>query len=538
VQELARRQDNLARQAGRRNNLTEQERWRQEELRRETEELKRELEQLQQRMAEQQAQQGQQGEQGQEGQQGQQGQPGQPGQQQANGQGGSQQQQQTAEAIEQLNEALQAMNRASGTEDLDPEQARRAIEQARRQLQQALEQMTAQRQAEAGEAFSDLAERSRDLYAEQRQLASDLQRALENAVDDRIDRNAVRGGIDRAEAQELAERKYELQEQLEGLEQDIQRTAQRFRDQTPTASDELNEALANLQQSQAIARLGYAAEGIRRGAANQVAATDAVTTSALRDLERSTEEALALATREAVEGERTEPNPNAELVAEIQSLRRQLADLTRGQGQQAGNTQQPNGQQQPGGQQPGSEQQGGQQQGGQPGGQQQGGQQQGGQQGGGQQQGGFANAGNNSGGGTRGGFYDPNRTGVWDPINSGIWQNPEAVDRLREQLTDAGSDLINLGARLRAEGLSDEELRSVRELGDALRAGLRGNPELVESEFQALVNLAEQVELRLQSGGDASEAAVRTEAPVQVVQGFEESVAEYYRRLSREAAAD
>jgi hypothetical protein len=385
--------------------------------------------------------------------------------------------------------------------------------------------MTAQRQAEAGEAFSDLAERSSELYSAQRQLAADLQSALEYALDDQIARNNTRGGLERQTAQELAERKYDLQQQLEALEQDIQRTAQQFRNQTPGAANELNDSLADLQRSQAIARLGYAAEGIRRGAANQVAATDAITTSALRDLERGTEEALAQATREAVEGERTEPNPNSELVAEIQSLRRQLSELTRGQnGAQPGQQQANNGQ-------PGNPQQGEQ------GGQQQGGQQQGGQQqAGGAQQGGAAGPGNQFGGGARGGFFDPNRNGVWDPINAGIWQNEEAVDRLREELSDAGSDLINLGARLRAEGLSDEELRAVRELGDALRAGLRGNPELVESEYQALVNLAEQVELRLQAGaGNNRESAVRTEAPVQVAQGFEDSVAEYYRRLSRDA---
>jgi hypothetical protein len=81
--------------------------------------------------------------------------------------------------------------------------------------------------------------------------------------------------------------------------------------------------------------------------------------------------------------------------------------------------------------------------------------------------------------------------------------------------------------------LSDEELRAVRELGDALRGGLRGNPELVEAEFQALVNLAEQLELRLQEGSGAQTSTVRTEAPVQAAQGFEDIVAEYYRRLSR-----
>jgi hypothetical protein len=522
LQELARRQEALSRQANRRNQLTEQERWEQESLRRETEELKRQLEELQQRLASQQSQQ-QQGEQQQGEQQGQQSQGGQ-GAQASNGQaGGDSQSQQTAQTIEQLEQALQAMNRAGGQSEIDPEQARRAIEQARRQLQQALEQMTAQRQAAAAEAFSDVAERADELYANQRQAASDLQQALQEAGADPRDRSGLRGGLDRRTAIELADRKFALQQGLETLERDIQRVAQEFRNQTPGASTELNEALTELQQSQAIARLGYAAEGIRQGAGAQVAATDAVTTSALRDLEAATDEALALATREAVAGEQREPDPNAELVAEIQALRRQLAVLTQAEVEGAD-------QAQPG--QQGQQGEGQQDRQGQAGGNQSGqSQQAGGQQAGGPLSGG---ADDRFGfGGARGGFYDPTRDRVWDPRNSGIWQNPEAVDRLRERLDVAGTDLINLGGRLRAEGLSDEELRAVRELGDALRAGLTGNPELVEAEFRALVNLAEQLELKLRQVAGAEPSAVRTEAPVQAAQGFEDIVAEYYRRLSR-----
>src|SRR5688572_14038021 len=108
LQELARRQEQLADQAGRRNGLTDRERWQQETLRRETEELKRQLEEMQQQLAQQQQQQGQQQEGQQQGQQGQQGQQqGQPGQASANGQQGGQS---TQQAIDQLNQALQAMN--------------------------------------------------------------------------------------------------------------------------------------------------------------------------------------------------------------------------------------------------------------------------------------------------------------------------------------------------------------------------------------------------------------------------------------------
>ena len=276
----------------------------------------------------------------------------------------------------------------------------------------------------------------------------------------------------------------------------------------------------------ASARLGAGGNGILRGAAAGVSATDPVTTSALRDLQRNTEEAQTLANAEAVEGERAQPDPNAELVAEIQALRRQLTDLQQQQQQLPG----PNGQQsgQPGQGQPG--------QNGQPSqdGQGQAQANAGGNQNGGNQFGGARNGGNFGPGGA-GTFYDWRRGGVWDPRNRAYWNNnPQAIDDVRQQLNDASRELLTLGNDLRNQGLTDEELRAVRELGDALRGSITGNPELIEQEFQQLVNLAEQLELRLAAGADTAErAAVRAQAPTQVAPGYEEAVAEYYRRLSR-----
>ncbi len=523
LQELARRQEQLADQANRRNGLTERERWQQETLRRETEELKKQLEEMQQRLAQQQQQQGEQQGQQQQGQQGQPGQPGQSGQQaNANGQQGGQS---TQQAIDQLNQALQAMNQASGQgqqgqqQQMSPEEARRAIEQARRQLQEALQQLTAERQAAVGAAFEDLAQRSQELYDEQRQVANDLQEALRNGGGAGSQR---RGSIPDDQAEELAERKYDLQQELEALEADIQRVAQQFRAQTPEASAELNKALAELQEVQTGARLGYGGDAILRGAGAQVAAIDAVTTSALRDLQRNTEEAQALAEAEAVGGQRAQEDPNAELRAQLQDLRRQLNELQQGQGQngqgQAGQPGQP-GQGQPGQGQPG---QPGQQ--GQPG--------QGNAQANAGGQVGDRNGGFGPGG--AGNWYDWRRGGVWDPRNRGLWANPGAIDDAQQQLNDASRELLTLGNELRAQGLTEEELRAVRELGEALRGSITGNPELIEREFQQLVNLTEQLELKLaESGGAAERAAVRAQAPTQVAPGFEEAVAEYYRRHSR-----
>jgi hypothetical protein len=551
LQELARRQEQLAEQAQRnRNGLSEQDRWQQESLRRETEELKRQLEQLQQQLAsaQQQQQQGQQGQQGQEGQQGQSSQ-----QQGANGQAsnnqGQQGNQQTQQAIQQLNEALQAMNEASGQNQqgqpgqqgqMDPEQARRAIEQARRQLQQALQQLTEQRQAQVGQAFSDLNQRAKELYEGQREAANDLQTALREAA---AGGQQQRGGLPDDQAEQFAERKYDLQQQLEALEEDIQRVSQQFRDKTPGASEDLSDALSDVQAKQTSARLGAGADAILRGLGDRVAATESVTTSALRDLQRDTEEALTRATDEAVAGEQQAADPNAELVAELQALRRQLSEITQ---QQAANGQgQPSQQSlergqpgQPGqGQQQGQQSQPGQGQGQQPGQGQQSsdGQGQANAAGGNQFGGSFGNRDDGFGPGGRGGWYDPRRGGIWDPRNRALWENPQNVQQVQEQLSDASRELLVNANRLRDQGLSDEELQAVRELGEALRGGLTGNPELVDQEFQRLVNLTEQLELRLAANGgaNAERAAVRAQAPTQIAEGFEDAVAEYFRQLSR-----
>src|SRR5690606_28989379 len=130
--------------------------------------------------------------------------------------------------------------------------------------------------------------------------------------------------------------------------------------QTPGAAEQLDKSLTEVQQSQAGARLMAGGDAIRRGYAREVAATDAVTTAALRDLQQGTREARDLANREAVEGQRTAADPNQQLVSELRALRREMNDLTRrgagqgGQDRQGGN--QPG--QQPGpGQQQGANQQ-------------------------------------------------------------------------------------------------------------------------------------------------------------------------------------
>jgi hypothetical protein len=356
--------------------------------------------------------------------------------------------------------------------------------------------MTEQRQQLAEAAFSDLAERSRDLYEQQRELAAELQARL-RASSSIEDRSRLIGGLEVDDATEFADRRRQLQRELENLERDLQQVAQEFQRRTPRAVDELSDALTNLQRSQAIARLNFASDAIRSGAAPQVAATEAVTTSALRDLQRDTERALATAAREAVSGQ-GEVDPNQELLAEIGILRRELAELSRSR--EAGGA----GDQQAG--QPGGDPQ----QDGQPGGDpQQGGQQAGGQPGGGQPGDTFGGGGGWNAWASGGGYWDPRERGwgQFGPYDPRIWEDPQRVEEMRERLSEAGADLLRLGNQLREQGLTDEQLDWVRQLGNQLRGGFRGNPELLAREFQALVDLTDQLELQLRA--ESAEPVVR-----------------------------
>ena len=112
---------------------------------------------------------------------------------------------------------------------------------------------------------------------------------------------------------------------------------------------------------------------------------------------------------------------------------------------------------------------------------------------------------------------------------------PEARAELEARLQEAGRDLLALGTRLRAEGLSVEELEAIRRLGDTLRGGLGGgNAELVEQEYLAMLDLVEQLELQLVADEiGAEESAVRTQTPAEIAAEYEEAVAEYFRQLSR-----
>ena len=209
--------------------------------------------------------------------------------------------------------------------------------------------------------------------------------------------------MNRQQSEQLASELDKNLENLKKLEQDIQRTARDLRSTQPDASTRLRDGVGEIQQNDVERRIQYSAEYIRNGRGDQVNQSGWLppvnrAMDTMREGVRQAQQALSDGTKQGAG-----KNDRDQQLAQVESLRRQIEQFSRGQqnGQQQGNQQGKQQGQQPG-QQPGQGQGKGQQQGRAQG---QGGQQPGQQPG--QGQGGGNQAGGNQfgGGGPNGGAY-------------------------------------------------------------------------------------------------------------------------------------
>jgi hypothetical protein len=61
----------------------------------------------------------------------------------------------------------------------------------------------------------------------------------------------------------------------------------------------------------------------------------------------------------------------------------------------------------------------------------------------------------------------------------------------------------------------------------------KGNPEMVESLHSQVLTEVDKLELQLRRNDQGEPGQVRTSKPAQVPPGYQEAVAEYFRRLSK-----
>ncbi len=508
LDELARRQEQLANNLRNQQQLSEAQRYQQEMLRRQTEELQERLEQLQQQRQQlsrgsspQQAENspGQQGQQG----QGQPGQPGQDGQSGNSGNNGEAQEQIASNTLQQrLESAIRAMQESSEAMrgDVSPEELQRAAEEAQRQLEGAREQIVADQLADMQSSFNNMADQAQNMVREQQRQEQVLQNAMAKAVADREsgeDENSR--GMELAEEWALAREKAQLAEDLSSLQEQMLRSMQRFGDDVPDAARELERANQEVVESELEQALTNASLYIDAGYGLYIAGNESAVTAEMLRLADRLRDAQQL-----VEGQGAPGTSDVDVARrQAQSLRAQLQQQLAQNGQQ-GQDSQPSESQQGQANQPGGNQQGNNQEGGQP-----------------------------RGGAFGGDRLARNQFGPWsgvDPLYNGPIDVPEQFYGDLDQFTDTARQAAQ-DLELNAEELA-QMLDWIRQL-EATR--LNRNEDILAQEFNDMLALIEQLEVGLQMEGNSSISNNVRSATAEVIPDkYQESVAEYYRRLSRE----
>ncbi len=503
LDDLARRQEQLADNMRNQQQLTDAQQYQQEMLRREAEELQDQLEQLQQQQSGQQQSGQQQAQNQQSGSQQQNGQQGESGQQQNNQQNGSEQNQQTAQnqLQDRIESAIRAMNEAQEAmaNNPDSQELQRATEEAQRQLEGARDQMAQDQIASMQESFANMTDLSEDMLRDQQRAQQQLQSAMERAIAEREsgeDPNSR--GMSLQEEMELADLKEELTASMQSLQQQMMRTMQQFGDEAPEAARELSEGNQTITERELELALSDAALYIDAGYALYIAGNERNVTEGLRALNESLERAEQFAVG-ALNGDSDLERAREQ----AQELRNQLAQLQQQNGQPGSQQDQMN------------NQQNGQQQG----------------QNNGQQ-------------GQRNGSLGERPNGSQNGINVSGWSTyagnntQELPINLPENFYDNLDNLTELSRdSIPQMGRSQEDIEDLLELIRELEfSRVNRNDAIVQEEFNNLLALIEQLELNLRSEDQNSgnRNNVRTAVLEIIPEEYQESVAEYYRRLSRE----
>jgi hypothetical protein len=569
---LAHRQEELAQQQ-RNSAQTMQERWQQEMLRREAEELQKQMEQLAQNGQPKNDQQGQPhgepgqaGGQQQQGQQGQASQQGQQGQQSAGGSssgsssggqssqsraGGSRAQSnadggasdpRVTQALNRLREADQEMKRSAGQQ-----QGADAARQAADQLRQAASLMSGTQQQQATGRLDSLS-RDADRLSKEEHAQADRVRGLAGhpEASSQADYQARL-----QQRNKLAEDRQQLSDDLSQLEKNMRNTARELAPTQPQAASKLRDALGGMDQTDLTNRVQRTADWLRRGINPNSNGTEEGISKGLDQLSQEVHQA-----QQGLGPGKPSPGQGDQTAAldHVERFRNQIESLTgRGQnplgrqpGQQRGQSGQQQGQsgqqQGQGGQQTGQNGQFGQPQGssssrGGPGAQI--------AQSGGNQRGGNQVAQNNlsgdvgnwrSGGGAVGTAWNNintgnnrfDRSGRAAPDNSPVPADPEATYR-------QGLDELN-----QLHHLAQNDPTALKEIQDLVREMQRldpkrfpGNPAMVEQLHTEVLSGVDKLELQLRQDSDDQPGQVRTTKEPPVPPGYEDAVAEYFRRLGK-----
>jgi hypothetical protein len=474
LDQLARRQQQLAQQQP--NSVQSlQQRWQQEMLRRQAEQLQRQLEQMFQ-TNQLSAQQGSSASSGQA------------------GSGQSQASQRIEQTLQRLRQANDDMRRAASG------QASADAQQAADQLRQATNLLGGMRQQQASQQLDSVARETQQLASQQREQADRIHRMFGQG-DDGANANPQ-------EEEKLARDRVQTAEDLAQLEKRIQDAIRNLASGDQAAAAKLRDALGNAQQSDLQLRLQRSADWIRRGMGSYSALNEPGITSDMQQLADQVHQAQQ-AFGNSQQGPGGQQQELESALNRIDRLRNQVDALSRdytgrnaaGQAGQRGQI---------------------------------------GQQGQNGNAGGIAGGpyGNGRYGGPYGGYNGP-WNGYRGPY-TGQMPPPYGVrpdqaippERLYQE-TLRELNALRQAMRGQPEPLADlEEL--MREMQRYNPSSYPGNPAVIEQLHNQVLATMDKVELQLRRQLDnAQPGQIRSGDSQTVPQGYADSVADYFRRLSK-----
>lgn len=528
LDELARRQQDLVNQQ-RTNGQSFEQRWQEEMLRRNAQQLQQQLQQL--------AQNQQQGgsASGQSGQSAQGQSQSQSSQSQSRGQPQGSADPRIQRAIDSLRQATDALSRAASQQQSAAD-ARRAADRLR-DATQALGAL--QSQQDSGR-IGQMANQADQLAQQQQAQADELRRLLQQS-------GAGRGQSQDGEqslwqqAQQLARDRQKLSDGVAQLEQQMRSAARQMAPTQHDAASKLRDALGNLDQSDLQTRLQRTADWLRRGYAPDPNAEPQIST----DLRRLSDNLRAA--QQALGPEQAPGQGSQTAIDNVERLRQQMQSLTRALGSRAGN-------------------QNGNQNGGARGNQSANNSNDNNGNGEGRQGPESAQLGrsnqfgpgqaNREGGrvGGRNGVvddgyhqgYDP---GAWRAGNNGNWYidtgnnsnapGPAAAPDTTVITNDPErtfQQTVNTLNQLSQNVQSDPEIaRQVQELERQMQQldprRFPGNPALLEQLHGQVLSAVDNLELQLRRKAD-QQSQVHSSGPMTIPAGYQDAVADYFRRLS------
>ena len=465
-----------------------QERWQQEMLRREAEQLQRQMEQL--------ARNGQQGSNGsqqdsrqqtfssQNGPQSSHQQPGSPSSRSSAGASGDQW---IEQALKRLQQAAADMKRNG-----NPQQSA-AGQQAAEQLRMASSLLLGTQQQLASGKVGALSREADRLTQEERMQAERINKFAGQQPDpNATNMDAMLGRL--RERDRLAKDRQQLSDDLSNLQRNVREAAREMASAQPGATQKLRDALTQMAESDLDNRVQRTADWLRRGINPNANGTESEIAQGLAKLNQQLQQAQQKVDQGATVQRGIDKDGETTVLDRVEGLRKQLEAMAPSQDGQQGGEQ----------------------------GQNRAGQRGDVRDGGGHNSDGTAwnniNTGNNR-------YGQPGQPTV-SPESAG---NPADTERIFRQSMRALNQLRKM-VRDHPEAAKEvAELARQMQLLDPTR--FPGNPAMLEQMHRAALSSVDRLELQLQR--DAASTHARTGKSSAVPSGYQESVAEYYKRLSK-----